>query len=44
MHSISREAQDDFSFRSHELAAAATTDGHFKKEIVKWLNQKQSKF
>ncbi|MDG2206727.1 MAG: acetyl-CoA C-acyltransferase [Pirellulales bacterium] len=34
MHSISREAQDDFALRSHELAAAATADGHFKKEIV----------
>ena len=34
MHSISREAQDDFALRSHELAAKATTDGHFKNEII----------
>ena len=33
-HSISREAQDDFALRSHELAAKATTDGHFKNEII----------
>ena len=34
MHSISRKAQDDFAFRSHELAAKATADGHFREEIV----------
>ena len=34
MHSISRKAQDDFALRSHELAAKATTDGHFREEIV----------
>ena len=34
MHSISREDQDDFALRSHQLAATATANGHFKKEIV----------
>ena len=34
MHSISREAQDEFALRSHELAKNATADGHFRKEIV----------
>ena len=35
MHSISREAQDDFALRSHELAAKATANGHFEKELLK---------
>lgn len=34
MHSISRQAQDDFALRSHELAAKSTSDGHFQEEIV----------
>jgi acetyl-CoA acyltransferase len=34
MHSISREAQDDFALRSHELAAKATANGHFENEIT----------
>jgi acetyl-CoA acyltransferase len=34
MHSISREAQDDFALRSHQLAAAATAAGEFKREII----------
>ena len=34
MHSISREAQDEFALRSHELAATATANGHFQKEII----------
>ena len=32
MHSISREAQDEFALRSHELAATATANGHFQKD------------
>jgi len=31
---VSREAQDEFSVRSHELAAAAIDAGKFKEEIV----------
>jgi acetyl-CoA C-acetyltransferase len=31
---ITREAQDEFSARSHERAAAAIKDGHFAEEIV----------
>ena len=31
---ISREEQDDFSARSHELAAAAVKEGRFDEEIV----------
>ena len=31
---ISREDQDEFSARSHELAAAAMKNGHFEEEIV----------
>ena len=34
VHSISRESQDEFALRSHQLAADATADGHFKNEIV----------
>jgi acetyl-CoA C-acetyltransferase len=31
---IGREEQDEFSARSHELAAAAMKNGHFEEEIV----------
>jgi len=31
---ISREAQDQFAYRSHKLAAAATDDGRLTQEIV----------
>jgi acetyl-CoA C-acetyltransferase len=31
---ISREELDDYAFRSHEKAAAATADGRFREEIV----------
>jgi acetyl-CoA C-acetyltransferase len=31
---ISRQAQDEFAARSHELAAAAMKDGRFEQEIV----------
>lgn len=34
MHGISRAAQDEFALRSHMLAAKATEEGRFKKEIV----------
>ena len=34
VHSISRDSQDKFALRSHQLAADATADGHFKNEIV----------
>jgi acetyl-CoA acyltransferase len=33
-NTISREAQDQFAYRSHTLAAAATDDGRLTKEIV----------
>ena len=33
-HSISREQQDTFALRSHQLAAAATAAGEFKKEMI----------
>ncbi|REJ79462.1 MAG: acetyl-CoA C-acyltransferase [Acidobacteria bacterium] len=33
-YEISREEQDEFSLRSHEKAAAAIDNGHFKDEIV----------
>ncbi|HSB86212.1 MAG TPA: thiolase family protein [Ilumatobacteraceae bacterium] len=33
-YSISREEQDAFALRSHQLAAAAWADGHFDAEIV----------
>ena len=33
-HSISREQQDAFALRSHQLAAAATGAGEFKKEMI----------
>ena len=32
---ISREDQDDFALRSHQLAAAATDDGRLTREIVR---------
>jgi acetyl-CoA acyltransferase len=32
--SISREAQDEFSLRSHQRAVAAIDNGYFKNEIV----------
>ena len=31
---VSRRSQDEFAFRSHKLAAAATAAGKFKEEIV----------
>jgi len=34
MHGISREAQDEFSARSHRRAHAATEAGHFDDEII----------
>ena len=34
MHQISREDQDKFALRSHQRAAAATTAGKFREEIV----------
>lgn len=33
-HDISREAQDEYSLRSHERAAAATDEGRFDDQIV----------
>ena len=33
-YSISREAQDEFALRSHQLGAAAVKNGLFKEEIV----------
>ncbi len=34
MHGISREAQDEFSARSHQRAHAATEAGYFDREII----------
>lgn len=34
MHGISREAQDEFSLRSHQLAHKATVEGKFAREII----------
>ncbi|WP_428240931.1 acetyl-CoA C-acyltransferase FadA [Gynuella sp.] len=34
MHGITREAQDEFSFRSHQRAHEATVKGFFKNEIL----------
>lgn len=34
MHGISREAQDKFGARSHQLAWKATQEGKFKDEII----------
>ena len=34
MHGITREAQDEFSARSHQRAHAATVEGRFKEEII----------
>jgi acetyl-CoA acyltransferase len=34
---ISREAQDDLALRSHQRAAAATTDGRLTAEIAPWF-------
>jgi acetyl-CoA acyltransferase len=34
---ISREAQDRWALRSHQLAARGTTDGRLTAEIVPWL-------
>ena len=34
MHGISREAQDQFGYRSHKLAHEATLKGWFKNEII----------
>ncbi len=34
MYSISREQQDAFALRSHHLAAAATANGEFSREII----------
>ena len=33
-YNLTREAQDEFAARSHELAAAAMKDGRFEKEIT----------
>jgi len=34
LHQISREAQDQFSLRSHQRAAKATVEGKFSQEII----------
>ncbi|BCE02424.1 acetyl-CoA C-acyltransferase FadA [Marinicellulosiphila megalodicopiae] len=34
MHGITREAQDEFAFRSHQLAHQATVKGWLKNEII----------
>jgi acetyl-CoA acyltransferase len=34
LHSIGREAQDEFAARSHQAAEAARVAGHFKNEIL----------
>jgi len=34
MHGISREQQDEFGMRSHQLAHKATLDGKFDREII----------
>jgi acetyl-CoA acyltransferase len=34
IHKIGRQPQDEFALRSHQRAAAATTSGAFKEEIV----------
>ncbi len=34
MHGITREAQDEFSVRSHKLAHAATVEGRFADEVI----------
>ena len=34
MHGITREAQDQFGYRSHQLAWKATQEGKFKDEII----------
>src|SRR3546814_10031735 len=34
MHGISREQQDAFGLRSHQLAQKATVEGKFKDEII----------
>ncbi|MGK5089434.1 acetyl-CoA C-acyltransferase FadA [Bdellovibrionota bacterium FG-2] len=34
MHGITRKSQDEFAYRSHKNAAAATAEGRFKNEIV----------
>ncbi|RZV37884.1 MAG: acetyl-CoA C-acyltransferase FadA [Chromatiales bacterium] len=34
MHGITREAQDEFSARSHQRAHAATVEGRFSEEII----------
>ncbi|MCY3264806.1 acetyl-CoA C-acyltransferase, partial [Acinetobacter baumannii] len=34
MHGITREAQDAFGLRSHQLAHKATVEGKFKDEII----------
>jgi acetyl-CoA acyltransferase len=34
MHGITREAQDEFSARSHQRAHAATVEGKFAEEII----------
>lgn len=34
MHGITREAQDKFALRSHQLAHKATVEGNFKDEII----------
>ena len=34
MHKVSRQEQDEFGYRSHQLAHKATVEGRFKKEIL----------
>lgn len=34
MHGITREQQDEFGARSHQLAHAATVEGRFKRQLV----------
>ena len=39
---ISREAQDQWALRSHQLAAKGTTDGRLTAEIAPWFPEKTS--
>ena len=34
LHGISREQQDEFAYRSHQRAQAATVEGRFRREIL----------
>ncbi|WP_372869992.1 thiolase family protein [Planomicrobium okeanokoites] len=40
-HNISRTEQDEYAFRSQELAEKAITEGYFKKEIVPYELKKR---